>query len=142
MARYGVIGRRLAHFSHGIDYRPVQPNAPTKSISSETTLGVDERTVDRLSAVLWPLCQSVARRLTDAGLAGNQVTMKLKTTDFRIRTRNRRLMEATQRAAILYETALPMLESEADGTAFRLIGVGASALTRPDDVDIPDLFEQ
>ncbi|MEE8248323.1 MAG: DNA polymerase IV, partial [Alphaproteobacteria bacterium] len=43
VARYGAIGRRLARFARGEDERRVDPNAPAKSISAETTFDRDIR---------------------------------------------------------------------------------------------------
>ena len=63
-----------------------------------------------------------------AGLAGGGVTLKLKTADFRTVTRARRLSAATQSADEMFRAAAPLLAREADGRAFRLIGIGAHAL--------------
>ena len=63
-----------------------------------------------------------------AGLAGGGVTLKLKTADFRTVTRARRLSAATQSADEMFHAAAPLLAREADGRAFRLIGIGALAL--------------
>ena len=84
---------------------------------------------DALAHTLWPLCERVSARLKTAGLAAGTVTLKLKTSDFRIRTRSRRLADPTQLADTLFRTARQLLGAEADGsTRFRLIGVGADGL--------------
>ncbi|MEM7222791.1 MAG: DNA polymerase IV [Pseudomonadota bacterium] len=139
--RYGAMGRRLHNFSRGQDSRRVDPEAPTKSISSETTFNEDLSAPSSLSNTLWPLCETVARRLKKADLAGHTVTLKLKTADFRILTRSRRLGDPTQLAEELYRTANALLEREADGRRFRLIGVGASDLVDGAQADPPDLLE-
>ena len=61
-------------------------------------------------------------------LAGGTVVLKMKTSDFRILTRNRRLVHPTQRADVLLEQAASLVEKEADGRTFRLIGVGVADL--------------
>ncbi|MCG8355419.1 MAG: DNA polymerase IV [Kiloniellales bacterium] len=141
IARYGAIGRRLYNFCRGMDTRSVEPNSPTKSISSETTFDEDITAGKALAARLWPLCESVARRLKRAELAGQSVTLKLKTAQFRILTRSRRLNEPTQLAEVLYGAACALLEREADGRAFRLIGVGAADLVEGALADPPDLLD-
>jgi len=141
VARYGAIGRRLSRFAHGIDDRRVEPDAPTKSISSETTFDEDTAAPEALLAQLWPLCEKVAARLKKADLAGTGVTLKLKTAGFQQLTRSRRLATPTQMAEVLYRTAAPLLEREADGRQFRLIGVGASELGDGELADPPDLFD-
>ena len=140
-ARYGAIGGRLARFSRGEDGRPVDPNAPTKSISAETTFERDIADAAALGRILWPLAEKVATRLKNGGLAGGTVTLKLKTTRFRTLTRSRQLAAPTQLADVLYRAALPLLAREADGTAFRLIGIGASGLAGAEAADPPDLFD-
>jgi DNA polymerase IV len=139
--RYGTIGRRLARFSQGEDERRVVVDAPTKSISAETTFARDLGARDDLAHALWPLCETVAQRLRRAGLAAAGVALKLKTADFKLRTRARSLVDPTQLADTLYRNALALLEREIDGSSFRLIGVGAENLAEARLADPPDLFE-
>ncbi len=139
-ARYGAIGRRLARFARGEDDRPVDPDAPMKSISVETTFTRDIARLDGLAEQLQPLCASLALRLERAGRAAAAVTLKLKTGDFRVLSRSRQLADPTQRAETLYRAALPLLRAAADGTAFRLIGIGADRLAEAALADPPDLF--
>jgi DNA polymerase-4 len=140
-ARYGVIGRRLYRFARGIDDRKVTPDEPTKSISAETTFDHDVAAQSALAAELAPLAETVAQRLARAGLAGTTVTLKLKSADFRLRTRARTLDQPTQRVDVLLRTGLALLEREIDGTLFRLIGIGADGLVDAREADPPDLFE-
>jgi DNA polymerase-4 len=135
------MGRRLYRFARGEDARRVDPDTPTKSISAETTFNDDITAADQLAARLWPLCEKVAGRLKRAGLAGQTVTLKLKSAEFRQLTRSRRLVDPTRLAEVLYQTALPVLEQEADGRRFRLIGIGISDLTDNSRADPPDLLD-
>ena len=128
VARYGKIGRRLHLCARGEDDRPVDPEREAKSMSSEVTLDEDLSDPDALRPILWQLAETVARRMKKAGIAGAGVTLKLKTGDFRIVTRARRLAAATQSAEEMFRTAEPLLVREADGRAFRLIGIGAHDL--------------
>jgi len=138
--RYGAIGRRLWRFARGEDDRAVDPDAPMKSISVETTFARDIAQYEGLAEQLRPLCDDLARRLERAQRAAAGVTLKLKTSDFRVLTRSRRLADPTQRAATLYRAALPLLREAADGTSFRLIGIGADRLAEAALADPPDLF--
>jgi DNA polymerase-4 len=139
--RYGTIGHRLSRFARGEDERRVVVDAQTKSISAETTFARDLSGQDAIARELWPLCETVAQRLRNAGLSAAGVALKLKTADFKLRTRARRLVDPTQLAETLYRTALILLEREIDGAAFRLVGVGAEALANSRLADPPDLFE-
>ena len=139
-ARYGKIGRRLHRCALGEDDRPVDPQRETKSISSEITLDADLSAADALRPILWRLAETVARRLKKAGLAAGGVTLKLKTAEFRIVTRARRLGTATQSADEMFRAAEPLLAREADGRAFRLIGIGAHDLVDARQAVQGDLF--
>ena len=140
VARYGKIGGRLHQCARGEDDRQVDPNRETKSISSEITLDQDLSDADALRPILWRLAETVARRLKKAGLAGGGVTLKLKTAEFRILTRACRLNTATQSAEEMFRAAEPLLAREADGRAFRLIGIGAHDLIEAGRVVQGDLF--
>jgi DNA polymerase IV len=90
---------------------------------------------------LWPLCETVSRRMKAADLMGGSVTLKLKTEDFRQVTRSRKLGMPAQAADAIFHAVMPLLEREATGTAYRLIGVGCADLTPVHRVDPPDLLD-
>ena len=141
MLRYGSMGRRLYRFARGEDDRSVDAEAPTKSVSAETTFDTDIRDFATLAHELWPLCERVARRLKRGGHAGRTVTLKLKTAEFRIVTRSQTLPDPTQLAERIFQAARSLLKREADGRLYRLIGVGASELGDPADADPIDLAD-
>ncbi len=128
MRRYGSMGVRLYHLSRGEDDRSVSTDDHSKSISAETTFNSDISDFAELQRILWPLAEKVSRRAKKEGVSGHTVVLKLKTADFRIRTRNTSLADPTQLAHRIYDAALPLLQREATGTAFRLIGVGITGL--------------
>ena len=141
-ARYGRIGAHLARLAQGIDERAVLAHTPARSISAETTLSQDEAAATALAQILWPLCERVSAQLKEASLAAGTVTLKLKTSDFRLRTRSRRLADPTQLAETMFRIASPLLAAEADGaTRFRLIGIGADTLVDAREADLPTLFD-
>ena len=135
MRRYGEEGRRLSRLSRGIDERKVDAARETKSVSAETTFERDIADFRTLERVLWSLSEEVSARLKQKELAGSTVTLKLKTADFKIRTRARSLETLTQLAGRIFAAGRALLEHEADGTRFRLLGVGVSALDSADAAD-------
>jgi len=141
MRRYGAMGLRLARLSRGIDDRRVTPDSEVKSISAETTFDIDIRDARTLEKKLFQLSEKVSARAKAQGFAGSTVTLKLKTADFRIRTRSRGLPSPTVLAARIFETGRDMLMKEADGTAYRLIGIGLSDLADLDKADPADLVD-
>jgi DNA polymerase-4 len=139
-----VLGRdaeRLRRLARGEDDRPVRPEHETKSISAETTFERDLSSFDELQPILWRLCERVALRLKRADLAGRSVTLKLKDAGFRLRTRTRSGLPATQLAGRLFEPARALLREACDGTAFRLIGVAAADLCAATEADHGDLAD-
>jgi DNA polymerase-4 len=141
MRRYGEEGRRLSRLARGIDARLVNADRETKSVSSETTFERDISVFRTLERILWTQTEEVSARLKDKALAGSTVTLKLKTADFKIRTRAHSFDSATQLAGKIFAAARQLLEREADGTKFRLLGVGVSALTSSDEADPADLVD-
>ena len=129
MRRYGTMGTRLYHLSRGQDEREVQPDQDAKSVSAETTFDIDLAASADLVPVLRALSEKVSARLKKAGIAGRTVVLKLKTQDFKIRTRNRQLGDPTRLADRIFQTGLHLLERETDGTYYRLLGIGVSDLS-------------
>lgn len=142
VARYGKIGHSLYSFARGRDERSVNPGREAKSLSSEITLERDTSDPEQLRTTLWKLCETLSNRMKKAGVLGRGVTLKLKTADFRLLTRSRRLDTPSRSAEAMFRTAEVLLEGEADGRAFRLIGVGASPLLATDPLHQGELFEE
>ncbi|WP_458096959.1 DNA polymerase IV [Roseomonas sp. WA12] len=141
MRRFGEDGITLVARARGEDARPVRPERETKSISAETTFERDISLPAEMEPILWRLCEKLARRLGEKGFAAGGVVLKLKTSRFALRTRNLRLSGPTAVPETLYAAALKLLAREADGTAFRFIGVGAQPLVEASGADQGDLAD-
>ncbi|TAK49200.1 MAG: DNA polymerase IV [Xanthobacteraceae bacterium] len=142
MRAFGADGQRLWRLARGIDERRVIAERGAKSISNETTFEHDIADAAALEKLLWRLSENVSSRLKAGDLSGATVTLKLKTADFRQRTRAQTLTAPTQMAGRIFAVARDLLHHETDGTAFRLIGVGVSALTPAADASDGDLIDQ
>jgi len=141
MRRYGEEGRRLARLARGIDPRRVSADRETKSVSAETTFERDLSDFGALERILWNQAEEVSARLKDKALAGATVTLKLKTADFKLRTRAHSFAAPTQLAGKIFAAAKQLLERETDGTKFRLLGVGVSALAPAEEADPADFVD-
>ena len=140
VCRFGAMGPRLFHLSRGEDYRQVSTQDDSKSIGAETTFDNDIDGLQELERILWQLAERVSERAKSSGLAGTTVVLKLKTAQFKLRTRNHTLSDPTQLAARIFSAARALLAREADGTAFRLIGVSIMGLVaRTSDAELADL---
>jgi DNA polymerase-4 len=85
--------------------------------------------------VLAELSEKVARHARADGVAGRVVTLKLRTTDFRIHTRRRTIAVPTQTAKTLFAVGRDMLAKEATGKPYRLIGIGMAELIEAEAVE-------
>ncbi|MBN9599803.1 MAG: DNA polymerase IV [Afipia sp.] len=142
MKLFGADGQRLWRLARGIDTRKVVPDRGAKTISNETTFEEDIRDFATLERVLWRLCEKVSARLKGGNLAGCTITLKLKTADFRQRTRSHSIAAPTQLAGKIFAVAREMLAKEIDGTAFRLLGAGVSALRPEAEAAHEDLLDR
>jgi DNA polymerase-4 len=141
VARYGDTGRWLYRLAIGEDSRVIEADGESKSISSETTFELDIAKLDDLERVLWDQCEHLSARVKAAGVGGRTVVLKLKTAAFRIRTRSATLDDPTQLSDVLFRVGRALLAREADGTSYRLLGIGLSKIAPADKCDPPNLLD-
>lgn len=129
--QFGDMGLHLARLARAEDHRPVKATSKRKSVSAETTFNDDISDIEELKDKLWYVCQKTADRSKAKNLAGKVVTLKLKTKQFESITRRRTLPQPVQLADAIFRSCVPLLEKEANGRKFRLIGAGISGLSTP-----------
>ena len=139
--KLGEDGPALLRRARGEDARLVDPSRDTKSISAETTFDRDLSAIADLERHLWRLCEKLARRLKEHGLAAGGVVLKLKTSRFALRTRAARLSSPSVLPDRLFDLARSLLVREAVGIDFRLIGIGAAPLVPGSAADLGDLAD-
>ncbi|MEL7428984.1 MAG: DNA polymerase IV [Pseudomonadota bacterium] len=139
--RYGSMGLHLHKLAHGRDVRTVSPSSGAKSVSAETTFNEDRATSAQLLPTLRSLSEKVSRRLKAQHIAGLTITLKLKTSDFKTRTRSRQVPDPTQLEDRIFRTGQDLLLPELDGTSFRLLGIGVSTLGPDENADPHDLVD-
>lgn len=83
---FGKRGRFFYRLAQDDDDRAVRPNRTRKSVGAERTFSSDLTTRPAMTAALAPIAERVARRLQRAGARGRTVTLKVKFTDFQVRT--------------------------------------------------------
>ncbi len=131
---FGSHGIRLSRLAHGEDHRHVNPNEERKGISAETTFFEDLSALQDLEDVLAELSEKVARHARSDGLAGRVVTLKLRTTDFKIHTRRKTIPVPTQTAKTLFAVGRALLTKEVTGRPYRLIGIGLADLVEAEAI--------
>src|SRR5690606_14044563 len=141
MRAYGAMCQRLYRLARGQDTRTVEPEHAMKSVSAATTFNTDLSQASELTAIVRALSEKVSRRLKAGEIAGHTIVLKLKSKDFKLRTRNQKLSDPTQLADRIFRTGLQLLQRELDGTKFRLMGIGVTELSTADRADPPDLVD-
>jgi len=126
--QFGDLGLHLARLARAEDSRPVSIDSERKSVSAEITFETDISGLEPLKDRLWQVCVKASDHAKALDIAGRVVTLKLKTRQFESLTRRRTLAQPAQLADILFHTLEPLLEKEANGRKFRLIGAGFSSL--------------
>ncbi|MEM6832738.1 MAG: DNA polymerase IV [Pseudomonadota bacterium] len=141
IASYGSMGRHIWRLANGLDSRPVKTERRAKSISSERTFATDISDYETLSDLLWTLSEEIARQLSSKQFSARTVQLKLKTPAFKLITRSTTPGPNIQSPTAIFNAADALLQREANGQPYRLLGVGVSNLgeTAQDDTGI-DLF--
>ena len=119
----GALGAHVHALAHGRDSRAVVPEREAKSIGSENTLDTDIVGEAAIRPWLLRAADTVARRLRDEGLAARGVRVKLRTSDFRLHTRQTMLVSATRGTRPIVETAEALLRDFDLRRPVRLVGV-------------------
>ena len=140
--KYGNTGLWLHRLAQAEDTRNVDPSGEMKTISSETTFDRNIARLSDLESILWNQAERVSTRAKSYDLGGRTIVLKLKTANFKIRTRSLSLESPTQLADRIFRTARASLAHEADGTSYRLLGVGLSNLCAASECDPSDLVDR
>jgi DNA polymerase-4 len=132
---FGSSGGYYYNLARGICHRQVKPDRPYKSIGAEDTFFDDLSAEADLVAELDRISQTVWRRISEKGVCGRTVTLKVKYQDFRIVTRARSLDRAVASreefldiGCTLLRTLLPTPKG------IRLLGLTLSNLSEGDEM--------
>ena len=127
--------------ARGIASDRVGAHSPRKSLSKETTFGVDVTDPNVLRDTLRALAAEVAAAARQEGIAGRTLTLKIRFSGFETHTRQRRLDRRSDDARTLFAAAWSLYAAGRwEGRPVRLIGLGIADLGPPDPVQ-PDLFD-
>jgi DNA polymerase-4 len=139
-AQLGSAGLHFHALAQAEDPRPVIGRRTSKSIGSERTLEKDVRKKTDIRRHLRRSAEAIGRRLRQKGLVAFGVGVKLKTTEFQILTRQRRLTDPTDVTERLYSVAVDLLDEFDHAGPFRLVGMAAYDLIAIDERVQLDLF--
>jgi DNA polymerase-4 len=139
--RLGSLGEHIYLLSRGQDDREVVPERDPKSIGAEVTLEEDVVGAEALRPHLRRAAQRVARHLREAGLTAGGVRVKLKTSSFRLLTRQARVRPPTDSEKEILGTAEALLSAFDLSVPMRLAGLAAFDLRTRDARLQGNLFE-
>ena len=125
------LGRQAVLFqlyAAGEDPRPLEPPQRAKSISEEQTFPVDLTDGAEIAAALLEQAEGIAYRLRAKGFWARTIGLKIRFADFTTITRETTLPEPTNRASVIYRTALSLYERNGAGKPCRLIGLRVTGL--------------
>jgi DNA polymerase-4 len=130
--RFGIKhGNLLWEFARGIDDRPVETHQERKSLGTENTYMKDLGSLAEMEEEVDRMAEEVAQSLSQRGIAGCTVTLKVRYADFTTVTRSRTFTIPVHGSATIAACAKDLLrKTEAPSRPVRLLGVTASNLVR------------
>jgi DNA polymerase-4 len=132
---FGKHGGQLYRYACGVDDRLVEPVRERKSVGKEVTLERDIRDRDEMERVLDTLALQVEHRLTELGIAGRTLTLKVGWSTFELVTRASSREQGFQSAQEMLPVLRALLSGLVDGKrAVRLLGVTVSNLVSPNEL--------
>ena len=130
--RFGKIGYDLHERANGIDNRPIETFREPKSYSQEITFSRDTISENMLNEQIKKQSERISKSLVEANLICNTIKLKIRWPNFSTISRQITLLQPTNDAKIILETAKKLFLSNWDRkTPIRLIGVGVSGLNPP-----------
>jgi len=125
----GSLADVLQRLAQGDDPRPVVPDRPYKSSSSENTYNEDLLALDAIRAEIDRMARHCADWLARKSLLARTVTIKVRYADFSTVTRSHTAAAPTRDAGEIVARALTLLErTEAGRRPIRLLGAGVHGL--------------
>ena len=129
--RFGKTGRWYYRIVRAVDKRAVNPNRIRKSISAERTFNEDYTTFTQLKEKLEPIVERVHDFMSKKDNFGRTLTLKMKSSDFKIVTRSKSFPAEVRDLVVLKDTAFALLrENHKEVGAIRLLGFGVSNLAK------------
>jgi len=145
--KLGKMGDMLYLYANGLDNSPVKSiydEDEVKSVGNSSTFAKDICGEEEIRHELASLAESVAKRLRNRNLKCTTVQVQIKTPQFKIIQRQRKLEKPTYLARELRDISMEIIkECWSMSAPIRLLGVTGSNLVRADDdVEQISLFDE
>ncbi|MBC8589609.1 DNA polymerase IV [Wansuia hejianensis] len=129
---FGKYGREIYDRIRGIDNREVNIHRERKSLGTETTFSKDTRDKEILKSYLHTFSIEIASGLKNKGFQARTIIVKIKYSDFSIRTKSKTITYDIDSQKEIYELGIELLEEIDLDRDIRLIGLTAANLTSAD----------
>lgn len=121
----------------GVGYGKVERDSERKSMSVERTFE-DTSDLKQLTDICEQLCRNLVDDLSAENWATKTITLKIKETNFQVKTRAKTLASATQDYEMIFNTAMNLMKTEIKNSKgqlkLRLMGVRASSLVLASEI--------
>jgi len=125
----GTWGTHIANLARGEDPRDVDPQGVARSVGAEETYDEDLVGFDAVAATLLAHASRVARRLVRSGMSARVVVVKVKYSDFSLRSRRTTLPEPVRDTDAIHRAAVELLRAVPLGARkVRLTGISVAGL--------------
>jgi len=138
----GSMAEWLVQLANGEDDRPVEPNRPAKSSSSERTYAHDLTDIDRIREEIDTLARENVVWLQKKQLLARTVTIKVRYSDFTTITRSESRAPTNDADEIARRAVALLSKTDAGKRPVRLLGAGVHGFGDKEEVEAADETEE
>ena len=130
--KFGKSGAFYYNVVRGIHNSQVKPDRIRKSLGAERTFSENISSEIFMIERLENIADEIERRLKKSDVAGKTVTLKIKYSDFTLKTRSKTLPYFIRSKEVILETARELLFQEKMENSVRLLGITLANLNTED----------
>ncbi len=126
--KFGKSGSFYYNVVRGIHTSTVKPDRIRKSLGAERTFNENISSEIFMVERLQNIADEIERRMVKTNIAGKTVTLKIKYSDFTLKTRSKTLPYFIRDKSVILETAKELLFQEKMENSVRLLGITLGSL--------------
>ncbi len=143
-SEFKSFGLLLHAYANGIENSPVASSdtvREVKSIGNSTTIPFDITDCETAYKILLALSETVSMRLRCSKLCAGEIAVAIKSSDFKVYSHQRKLMNSIDCTNALYQNAKEIFDEAWKGEPLRLLGIRAGQLCSDSCVQLSILDE-
>ena len=126
---FGKFGSELSRIARGEDDSGVEEGGPAISIGRETTLETESGDMEEIAGVMEKLTREAVAELAKKNMWYRSVSGKVRYPDFSIRTKTKRLANATDSYEVAFTTSLELVKELIGNQKARKVGIRLAELS-------------